>query len=88
MSWQEVESLHRDIFANSNIRIVVFTLEENGVYALSSEGDPDFYAQDETERYSEEFYFNDRDLETDFTRDAECCQSTCGEQFPTPQDRK
>ena len=50
---------------------------------MSSEGNPDFYAEDEIERYSEEFYLNDKDLETDFTRDAKSCQPTCDEQFPT-----
>ena len=87
MNWQEVVKLLRDIFAYSNIRIVVYTLEENGVHALSSEGDPDFYAEDEIERYSEEFYLNDKDLETDFTRDAKSCQPTCDEQFPTFRKR-
>ena len=80
MNWQKVAKLLRDIFAYSNIRIVVYTLEENGVHALSSEGDPDFYAEDEIERYSEEFYLNDKDLETDFTtRDAKSCRPTCDE---------
>ena len=83
MNWQEVVKLLRDIFACSKFRIVVYTLEENGVHALSSEGDPDFYAEDEIERYSQEFYLNDKDLETDFTRDAKSCQPTCDEQFPT-----
>ena len=82
MNWQEVVKLLRDNFAYSNIRIVVYTLEENGVHALSSEGDADFYAEDEIERYSEEFYLNDKDLETDFTRDAKSCQPACDEQFP------
>ena len=84
---QEVVKLLRDIFAHSNIRIVVYTLEENGVHALSSEGDPDFYSNDEIERYSEEFYLNDKDLETDFTRDAKSCQPTCDEQFPTFREK-
>ena len=83
MNWQEVVKLLRDISAYSKIRIVVYTLEENGVHALSSEGDPDFYAEDEIERYSEEFHLNDKVLETDFTGDAKCCQPTCDEQFPT-----
>ena len=73
MNWQEVVKLLRDIFAYSNIPIVVYTLEENGVYALSSEGDPDFHVEDEIERYSEVFYLNDKDLETVFTRDAKSC---------------
>ena len=49
MNWQEVIKLLRDNFAYSNIRKIVYTLEENGVHALSSEGDPDFYAEDEIE---------------------------------------
>ena len=87
MNWQEVVKLLRDIFAYSNIRIVVCTLEENGVHALSSEGDTDFYAEDKIERYSEEFYLNDKDLKTDFTRDAKSCQPTCHEQFPTFREK-
>ena len=54
---------------------------------MSSEGYPDFYAEDETERYSEEFYLNEKDLETDFTRDAKSCQPTCDEQFPTFREK-
>ena len=50
---------------------------------MSSEGDPDFYAEDEIERYSEEFYLNDEDFETDFARDAKSCHPTCDEQIPT-----
>ena len=80
--WQEFVKVLGDIFA-SNIRIVVDTLEENGKHALSSEAEFDFYAEDEIERYSEEFYLKDRDLETDFTKDAKSCQPTCDEQFPT-----
>ena len=87
MNWQEVVKLLTDFFAYSNNRIVVYTLEENEVHALSSEGDPDFYAEDEIERYSEEFYLNDKDLETDFTRDAKSCQPTCDEQFPTFREK-
>ena len=87
MNWQEVVKLLRDFFAYSNIRIVVYTLEKNGVHALSSEGDPDFYAEDEIERHIEEFYLNDKDLETDFTRDAKSCQPTCDEQFPTFREK-
>ena len=87
MNWQEVVKLLRDIFAYSKIRLVVYTLEENGVHALSSEGEPDFYADDEIERYSEEFYLNDKYLETDLIRDAKCCQPTCDEQFPTFREK-
>ena len=69
MNWQEVVKQLRDTSAHSNIRIVVYTLEENGVHALSSEGDPDLYADDEVEKYNEEFYLIDKDLETDLTLD-------------------
>ena len=87
MRWQEVVKLVRDNFAYSNIRIVVYTLEKKGVYALSSEGDRDFYAVDEIERYSEEFYLNDRDLGTDLTRDAKICQPTSDEHFPSFREK-
>ena len=87
MNSQEVVKQLRDIFVYSNIRIVVYTLEENGVHALSSEGDPDFYAEEEIERYSEEFYLNDKDLETDFSRDAKSCEPTGDEQCPTFREK-
>ena len=54
MNWQEVVKLLRDIFAYADVQIVVYTLEENGVQSLSAEGDAEFYADDEIERYSEE----------------------------------
>ena len=38
MNWQEVVKLLRDIFAYADVQLVVYTLEENGVYALSVEG--------------------------------------------------
>ena len=40
INWQEVVKMLRDIFVHSDIRIVVYTLEENGVHAVSAEGDP------------------------------------------------
>ena len=83
IKWQEVVILLRDVFSQSDVRIVVFTLEENGVHGLYSGGDPDFYAEDEIQRYSEDFYLNNRDLETDFTRHAKSYQPTCDENFPT-----
>ena len=49
---------------------------------MSAEGDPEFYAEDEIDRYSEEFHLNERELETDFTSDAKSCQPDCDEQFP------
>ena len=64
MNWQDVVKLLLDVFAYSDIQIVVYTLESHGFHALSSEGDPEFYAEDEIERYSEEFHLIERDLET------------------------
>ena len=81
MNWQEVVKLLRDIFACADVQIVVYTLEENGVHALSAEDDAEFYADDETERYIEEFLLENRELETDFTKDSKTCQPTCDEQF-------
>ena len=37
MNWQEVVKLLRDIFAYADVQLVVYTLEENGVHALSAE---------------------------------------------------
>ena len=82
MNWQEVVKLLRDVFAYSDIHVVVLTLESHGVHALSSEGDPEFYTEDEIERYSEEFYVDEKDLATDFTKDSKSCQPPCDEQSP------
>ena len=87
MNWQEVVKLLRDIFAYADVQIAVYTLEENGVHALSAEGDADFYADDEIERYSEEFLLENRELETDFTKDSNSCQPTCDEQFPVLREK-
>ena len=76
-NWQEIVKLLRDIFDYAGVQIVVYTLEENGVYSLSAEGDADFYADDEMERYSEEFHLENRELETDSTKDSKSCQPTC-----------
>ena len=82
MNWQYVVKLLRDIFAYSDIQIVVYSLDEHAIHAMSVEGDAEFYAEDEIERYSEEFNFNERGLETGFTSDAKSCQPDCDEQFP------
>ena len=87
MNWQEVVKLLRDIFAYADVQIVVYTLQENGVYALSAEGDADFNANDEIERYSEEFLLENRELETNFTKDSTSCQPTCDEQFPVLREK-
>ena len=82
MNWQDVVKLLRDIFAYSDVQIVVYSLDEHAIHAMSAEGDPEFYAEDEIDRYSEEFHLNERELETDFTSDAKSCQPDCDEQFP------
>ena len=87
MNWQEIVKLLRDIFAYADVQIVVYTLDENGVHALSAEGDADFYADDEIERYSEEFLLENRELETNFTKDSKSCQPTCDEQFPVLREK-
>ena len=88
MNWQDVVKLLRDVFAYSDIHIVVYTLKSHGVHALSSEGDPEFYADDEKERYNEEFHLNEIDLETDFTRDSKSCQPISDEQFPVLSEKE
>ena len=40
------------------------------------------YAEDDIERYSDEFFVENHELETDFTKDFKSCQPTCDEQFP------
>ena len=39
------------------------------------------------ERYSEEFLLENRELETDFTKDSKSCQPTCDEQFPVLREK-
>ena len=87
MNWKEVVKLLHDIFADADVRIVVYTLEENGVHALSAEGDAEFYADDEIERYSEELLLENLELETDFKKDSKSCQPTCDEQFPVVREK-
>ena len=54
---------------------------------MSAEGDAEFYAYDEVERYSEEFLLENRELDTDFTKDSKSCQATCHEQFPVLREK-
>ena len=82
MNWQDVVKLLRKSIAYSDIQIVVYSLDEHAIHAMSAEGDPEFYAEDEIDRYSEEFHLNERDLEIDFTTGAKSCQPDCDEQFP------
>ena len=82
MNWQDVAKLLRSIFAYLEIQIVVYSLDEHAIHALSAEGDPEFYTEDEIDHYGEEFHLNGRELETDFTSDAKSCRPDCDEQFP------
>ena len=61
---------------------MVYSLDEHAIHAMSAEGDPKVYADDEIDRYSEEIHLHERELETDFTSDAKSCQPDCDEQFP------
>ena len=67
MNWQDVVKLFRDIFAYSDVQTVRYSMDEHAIHAMSAEGDPEFYAEDEIDRCSEEFHLNERELETDFT---------------------
>ena len=40
---------------------------------MSREGDAELYADDEIERYSEEFLLENREFERDFTKDSNSC---------------
>ena len=53
MNWPDVVKLLREIFAYSDKQIVVYSLDEHAIHAMSAEGDPEFYAEDEIDRYSE-----------------------------------
>ena len=74
MNWEEVVKLRRDIFAYADVQIVLCTLEENGVHGLSAEGDAEFYAYDDMERYSEEIVLENLEFETHFTKASKSCQ--------------
>ena len=87
LNWQEVIKLLRDVFSYSDTHVVACTLESHVVHAMSSKGDPEFYAEDEIELYSEEFYLEEKDLETDFTKDSKSSQPPCDEQFPILREK-
>ena len=87
MNWQEVEKLLRDIFGYADVQLVVYTPEEIGVHALSAEGYAELYADDEIERYNENFSLENRELETNFIKDFKACQPNCDEQFPVLCDK-
>ena len=82
MKWQELVKLLQNIFAHSDIQILVYSLDEHAIDAMSTEGDLDVYAKVEIDRCSQEFHLNERELETDFTSDAKSCQPVCDKQFP------
>ena len=82
MNWQDVVKLLRKMFAYSDIQIVVYSLDEHAIHAMSAERDQEFYAEDEIDRYSEEFKLNEGEMETDFTSDAKSCQPIFDEQIP------
>ena len=87
MNWQEVVKLLRDIFAYADVQLILYTPVENGVHALSADGDAEFYADNKKERYSEESPLENRELETDFTKDPKSCQPTYDEQFPVLREK-
>ena len=87
MNWLEVVKLFRDIFAYAELQILVYILEENGVHAMSGEVDAESYAYNEKERYNEEFFLENVELETDFTKDSKSCQPTCDNQFPVLREK-
>ena len=60
MNWQDVVKRQRNNFAYSDIQTVVYSLDEHAIHAMSAEGDPEFYAEDEIDRYSDEFHLNER----------------------------
>ena len=49
---------------------------------MSVEGDAEFYVGDEIERYSQEFFPENRDLATQFNENSKTCHPTCDRQFP------
>ena len=87
MNWQEVVKLLRDVFDYAVVQMLLYTLEENRVHALSAEGDAEIYADDEIERYSEEFLLENPELETDLTENPKSCQLTCDKQFSVLRER-
>ena len=60
MNWQEAVEFLSDIMAYADVQIVVYTLDENGNHAMSTESDAKFYADAEIERYSEQFFLENR----------------------------
>ena len=88
MNRQDVVKLLRNFFAYAEIQIVVYSLDEHAIDAMSAEGDPEFYAEDEIDRYSEKVHLNERKLENDFTSDAKSCQPDCGKPLPVLRSKE
>ena len=82
MNWQDVVKLLRDVFVYSDVQIVVYSLDEHAIHAISAEGDPEFSSEEEIDQYSEEFHLNERELETGSTDDGKPCKPACDEKFP------
>ena len=76
INWQEVLKPLPDIFVYADVQIVVYAPEENGVHTMSAESDAEFYVVNEIEQYSEEFFLENRELETEFTKASKPCQPT------------
>ena len=76
LNWQEIVNLLRNRFTNADVQTVVYALEENGVHATSAEGNVVFHADNEIERCSENFFLENHEVETDFTRDCKSWQPT------------
>ena len=87
INWQEMVKQLRYTFAYADVQSVVYTREQNGIHELSAEGDAQFHADDEIERYNEDFLLQNRQLETDFTKNFKSCQPTCDEHFPVFRER-
>ena len=80
MNWQKVVKLLRDIFTYAEVQILLYTLEEQEVHAMSAEGNVEFFVDDEN-------LLKNRELETDFTKDSKTCQPTCDKQFPVLREK-
>ena len=57
-------------------------MDDHAIYAMSAERDSENYAEDEIDRYSEEYHLNEKELQTDFTSGAKSSQPVWDEQFP------
>ena len=81
-----VKLLH-DIFAYADVNIVVHTLDQNGVEAMSTNGNAEFYADVDKERYSGKFYLENRELQAELTKDFQSCQQTCDKIIPVYRNK-